>query len=141
MPKPRLTPKNRAIVEKALRAMLRWPETYDQGSYIFHDPNVRSSGKRPAPYCGTEACIAGHVALAAGAVPINGLYVSLRGQEVRVGDLAEQIMGPNALMMLFEPDLDGWPEKFAHAFDRAKTPKTRAKIAVTRVRHWLKTGE
>ena len=141
MPKPKLTPKNRAIVEKALRAMLWWPETYDQGKWIEHDLERRATKRRPAPYCGTVACIAGHIALAAGARFAYVDVMRFRGELWGVNLIADEILGEGAARALFDARADWWPGEFRLPFQAAETAKARATIAVARVRHWLRTGK
>lgn len=47
------------VLERAVKAIESNPEAFDMGEWCSHDPNV--GGKEP--YCGTVACIAGHIAL------------------------------------------------------------------------------
>lgn len=145
---PKLSRKSREVVERALRAMLRYPDTYDQNEWIHHDRSVGPSGERPAPYCGTTACIAGHIALAAGGDPIGWGMVKMPGGRMRYPDeVAEEVLRCRNVdphdthERLFIADATGWPDKFNVAFHEAKTDKAMAKVAVSRVRHWLKTGE
>ena len=135
--KPKLTAKNRAIVEKALRAMLRWPKTVDMALYVSHDPTVRST--QPHPYCGTTACIAGHIVLAATGSRLRpgASYRTAATKILGLKDFTDEdsLTGDS----LFHAER--WPNNYRSRYWAARGPKTRAKIAVARVRHWLKTGE
>lgn len=65
MAKPNLKKSGRKLLMKALRVIRQRPDTFSMEDWIRHDESVK--GK--APYCGTVACLAGHIVLAAGAPP------------------------------------------------------------------------
>ena len=69
MPKLRVTKRGRVLLFKALRAIKKHPRSFSMATFMRHRASVLPSGTRPAPYCGTVACIAGHVVLAAGGRP------------------------------------------------------------------------
>lgn len=142
--RPKLSPQGRKLLDKALAAIKAYPETFELGDWITHGHNRRGP-KRPEPYCGTQACIAGHIVLAAGvrlkAVLVDGdidtAAIPKRLQEIarkasRDGivytpDLAEHLLGLNkgeACDLFCE-----WPSRFS------------PRAVVSRVRHWLRTGE
>lgn len=78
--KIKLAPAAHRLLEKALTAMVRRPETFNMADWIYHDPTVASTRKTPNPYCGTVACLAGHITLAAGVPPVREITEkSLRG--------------------------------------------------------------
>ena len=58
-----LSPSAVALLRRVARRIVRMPETFDMREFLSHDPLWRGSKKRPAPYCGTVACIAGHIVL------------------------------------------------------------------------------
>ena len=63
---PSVTTTGRALLLKALRAIKRHPRSFSMSTYMSHDLIRPPSKEMPEPYCGTIACIAGHVVLAAG---------------------------------------------------------------------------
>ena len=157
--KPKLTPAQRALLTKTFAAMRRHAETFDMRVWMAHEDGGHTASR---PYCGTTACLAGHVVLAAGVkpeqvdaegqIPIKDLPKRLRPlaesrwpedvDEVSVADLAAELIGLGsdweAQDRLF---LDGhWPETFSLAYRRATTPKAKVAAAIARVRHWQTTG-
>ena len=67
-----LAPGGRALLRKALAAIKAHPESFHMGYWMQHDPTVKRSRK---PYCGTTACLAGHIVLAAGFSPsVSSLF-------------------------------------------------------------------
>ena len=73
MAAPRLTKQGRALLFKALRAIKQHPKTFSMKTFM-HSKAATPTAKTPEPYCGTVACIAGHVMLAAGAPPTTASY-------------------------------------------------------------------
>lgn len=138
-----LAPKAHRLLEKALTAMVRRPETFDMGSWLSHDPTVKSSTKTPKPYCGTVACLAGHINLAAGIPPVAGgrlfhprdfkglpdaqkvFRACCKNGILWVGhaDLANGLMGGGIEHLFYETEI--------------KTPFRM----VQRVKRWLRTGK
>ena len=70
MSKPVITARGRLLLRKALAAIKRYPRSFNMRVFMDHDDAVK--GQRP--YCGTTACLAGHLMLAAGFPPISGGY-------------------------------------------------------------------
>ena len=161
--KPKLTPAQRALLTKTFAAMRRHAETFDMRVWMAHEDGGHKASR---PYCGTTACLAGHVVLAAGVkpeqvdgqgdIPVEGLPKRLRSlaksrpwfidgievDYVSVADLAAELIGLGGGWegqdRLF---LDGhWPETFSLAYRRATTPKAKVAAAIARVRHWQTTG-
>ena len=100
-----------------------------------------------APPCGTVACIAGHVdwmthpRLFAASVAIDRF-----ARDDSIVERAAKELGLNrfelsqdtyAGRLFFD---DEWPKKFQAAFSKAKTPLQRAKVAVKRIEHFIKTN-
>jgi hypothetical protein len=155
--KPRVTKTARVLVEKAIRAMRRYPKTVNMREWIQHDERVKGTD----PYCGTEACIAGHIALAAG-VPhelffrpedvepkyrkyvsappfgscspsefVEKLFGIKEGDNLRVSDAASKLFYK-----------EQWPKKFRVPYNaNRRNHAARAKVTIARLRHWLRTGE
>lgn len=96
----------------------------------FHGDN----GPQAFPKCGTVACIAGWACLLSGQSIYAGAKVAgeLLGLPYRDDD-----SGPaDALFFTFD-----WPHQFRDAYDDARTPTKRAKIAADRIEHLIATGE
>ena len=74
MAKIAITPRGRTLLLEAVRNIERYPETFDMYHYMRRDERRRPPRQRPAPFCGTVACIAGHVCLAAGLPPRGYFY-------------------------------------------------------------------
>lgn len=99
-----------------------------------------------APPCGTVACIAGHVdwmthpRLFAASVAIDRFarddsIAERAAKELGLG--FELSQDTYAGRLFFD---DEWPKKFQAAFSKAKTPLQRAKVAVKRIEHFIKTN-
>ena len=154
--KPKLTTRGRAVLTKAFAAMRRWPDSVDMFDWYGHDPKVRSGLRRPAPYCGTTACVAGHIALAAtGQQPDRfGDYQFSRLPKYLRVVAHEDFSSENvALAALGVPEderpavsdrlffTSGWPRELSRRYYAATRPQARAEATIARVRHWLKTGK
>lgn len=148
MAKPKLTPEARRILEKALRAIRRRPDTFDMDNWMVHDPDQPSTKKTPEPYCGTVACLAGHIALAAGARPTTGsgfASATFKNRRVDIPALAMKILAGKGAAAAEKRNevweklffLRGWPLLFVRQYHHGNRPDA----VVGRVRHWLKTGE
>lgn len=158
--KPKLTTRGRAVLVKAFAAMRKWPDSVNMGDRICHDENIKSSPRRPAPYCGTVACFAGHVALAATrrrpdvwgdsySLAFLPKYIRARMNQERDSATCSDV----ALAALDVPKDEwddaheclfatcGWPLEFKRRYKTAKTPRARASATIARVRYWLKTGK
>lgn len=158
MGKPVLTERGKKVLARVLAAMRKYPSTVDMGEWYWHDPLVKSTRRRPAPYCGTVACLAGHIALAAtGRRPDRDEFY----EALRLPKRLRNAKDPNsvhcsrvALAALELPGGDwadtqfklffgrNWPESFKiPLFRPGATTRQRAATVIARVRYWLKTGE
>ena len=153
--KPRLTKEARALLAKTFVAMRKHAETFDMNIWMAHEDGGEK--KAPRPYCGTTACLAGHIVLAAGVKPemvdtmgdVPKCHLSRRLRRIAAGrleyswigvsDLAEVLLGVGDLHGVFH--LSEWPGPYQEAYHAATTPKAKVNIAIARVRHWMKTGE
>lgn len=133
MAKPALSPSGRKVLNKALRAIQAMPDTLNMEDWLYHNPRARPTKEHPVPYCGTVACLAGHIVLAAGG----------EADSFRVAERALDALG-----VVFRYDIshalffvNGWPEKFWWIYLRARSHRERAHIVIARVHHWLRTGE
>lgn len=130
---PRLTEPARRLLSKALTAMVRYPETVDMSLYYEHSRTVRPTRKRPEPYCGTVACLAGHIVITAGR-PIN--------KKVRrdfEGAAVKALGGPrydiNTIFRSYDTRGGGWGK------DWPKSARAQARAVVSRVKYWVRTGK
>lgn len=127
----RLTEPARKLLEKALTAMVRYPETVDMGELYQHDPHVKSTRKLPAPYCGTVACLAGHVVIA------SGLKIGPLGD---YADTARRALG-------LAYDGHFFSHKLFSAYNSATgqdypfSPRAQVRAVVSRVKLWNRTGK
>lgn len=143
---PMVTAYGKRLLKRAVAAILERPKTFDMDDWMYHNESVR--GKEP--YCGTTACLAGHVVLAAGLkATIMGGYqwpdipARLRKRlpehfVYSIKTLAEELLGIDDSGRLFY--VGDWPEQFAGPYREAGLRK-RASILARRVEHYLKTGE
>lgn len=93
----------------------------DWRDYVSYTPDL----SKTMPPCKTAACIAGWANILSGN---NGWLNGLEDAAAEIGLLG------NDWGFLFVSDL--WPNPFSTAYNEAKTPKTRAKIACARI-DWL----
>lgn len=160
MPKPILTKQAKAAIKQAIANITANPKKFDMGNW-----------------CGTTACLAGHISSAAG---LRGELVSVKrvkkvlgldidpslhtrkkckGGFVHTANVAAVLLGlgdGDHSSWLFTNKLffnDTWPEPFQSQYTKAylnendgeydtKPDRAKiAKIAVRRLRHFLKTGE
>lgn len=72
-PNSHLTEEGALLLRKAVQTIMKYPTTFDMGIWIEHQHKrgrSRRVGPRlPTPYCGTTACLAGHVVILAGVNP------------------------------------------------------------------------
>lgn len=130
-----LPPAGRRLMAKALTAMVRYPETVDMAEWYYHDDSITPSKQRPTPYCGTVACLAGHIMIAAeklGDTEDGGFSVPA------ARELGLQEEDYDARHKLFLPSGKEGPWQ---PYFNATTPRGRARAVVARVKHWLRTGE
>jgi hypothetical protein len=146
--KPELTRGARNLLRRAVEAIQRHPHTLNMALWMTHDSSVEGD----EPYCGTVACLAGHIVLVSGLKPARGgedhyeideipsrLYRP-GDQRVAVRSLALRLLGddvdPSPLFAT-----DDWPIRFERNYKRFKTARARARVLRDRVKHWLETGE
>jgi len=117
---------NVKLLRRIQKAISKEPEKYDQDAW-----------------CGSECCLAGHAVILSGHAEISndsceGVMVRLSyGKEVHIQDFAaeELELTEDQSCKLF----DVWPREFREAYDGALTDKGRARVAVRRIDHFIKT--
>jgi hypothetical protein len=108
---------NVRLLRKIQKAIVKAPTKYDQDVTIS---------------CGTTHCIAGWALVLDGQDPMK-----LGGRLSRAGEALE--LDCDERGRLFERPEYMWPEKYATAYRKAKTPRGRARIAYNRISHFIKT--
>jgi hypothetical protein len=95
------------------------------------------------PPCGALGCIAGTACILTGAIkPKLGSKIFFFPEST--AHKARRLLGIDAaaaerLFYLSEWGYDGWPRKFERAYERCRTPRGRASVAVRRIDHFIKT--
>ena len=138
---------NVKLLRKVEKRILAEPRRFDMMTFgdKLDKEAIEALGEE-APPCGTVACIAGHVdwmthpRLFAASVAIDRFarddsIVERAAKELGLGFDPSQ--DTNAGRLFFD---DEWPKKFQAAFSKAKTPLQRAKVAVKRIEHFIKTN-
>lgn len=135
-----MEPKTRRLLRRAVAAIQRWPSSLDMQDWITH--SVRK-GRRPEPYCGTTACLAGHVALAAGWKPSEAtarMENKKWGQIDWAEDVATRLLGLESHLATRLFYLYMWPDEYRDAYDSRCSNRARARVVAQRVEHFIKTG-
>jgi hypothetical protein len=108
-------------------AMSTWADKHLAKGSRFEFDEV----ERLTPVCGTVACIGGSVDV-------------LKGYKTRTWRRAAKALGLSDLQantLFFRWDVgDGWPERFRHAYAKAKQPLTKAKVACALLREVVRTN-
>ena len=138
---------NVKLLRKVEKRILAEPRRFDMMTFgdKLDKEAIEALGEE-APPCGTVACIAGHVdwmthpRLFAASVAIDRFarddsIAERAAKELGLG--FELSQDTYAGRLFFD---DEWPKKFQAAFSKAKTPLQRAKVAVKRIEHFIKTN-
>lgn len=136
-PKPKLKSKTVSLLRKIQKHILAEPRRLDMSGWGYYDKNPDAS----MPPCGTVGCIAGWALVLTGAhdpvlsdFPLDTYTLAEEvlaledGQAERLFLLREHTFGPR------------WPVKYECQYHRAKSPQGRARAAVRRIDHFIKTG-
>ncbi len=137
--KDAVSPKVARMLRKVIAHILDEPLRYDQDEVLVYQEPGESFfytiiGERKVPQCGTIGCLAGWV---------TALSLSKKkAEEVDPIKFAANKLGLSGYQRnsLFG-GVFSWPEQFADAYHRAKTPLQVARVAAKRVEHFIKTGE
>ena len=147
-----------ALLRAVANVIVKRPETFDMGHWLRHEPYTTPTKKTPTPYCGTTACLAGHVVLLLGVSPtVTPSYIQShtlpeklqrRGHHVyTLEDIARDALGltgQQARGLFYHTH---WPTKFRTAFEQMSDLDSRhalreqARIARRRVLYFLRTGQ
>jgi hypothetical protein len=113
------------LLRKVAKHILAEPECYDQNTIVLMG--------NP---CGTVACIGGRLSILTNTPLTEGDNLDFDSLVPKIGVTHRQLW--NLCQFTYS---DGWPRSFRNAYNKAKTPETRAKIAAARIEHFIKTGE
>lgn len=152
MAAPKFAKGGEALLTKAVAAIVKHPETFDMGLFMGHDESVKGR----APYCGTVACLAGHIVLAAGVKPQDDDFYFVSDLPAKVRKIAERaevydgrvgVEGLASAALGLTTDeakalfyTGRWPASHEQRYLKARTAKARAQALAKRVAHWLRTG-
>ena len=125
-----LKPSAVALLRRVARRIVRMPETFDMRDFLWHDPLWRGSKKRPAPYCGTVACIAGHIVLD-GRKRVPGRWVD--DGPIAYEQLAARRLGLSVLKTRPLFYTNHWPIQFLG--------QSVPELAAARIEHFIRPGE
>lgn len=129
---------NVKLLRKIQKHILAEPRRLDM-QYIYTPRQARKA----EPPCGTVCCIAGwaiYLKHKGKVVPYDGIFLkSIKDETVMGAPAAEKILSINKTQKDNLFFMWGWPEKFRKLYDKAKTAKTRAKIASERIDLFIAT--
>lgn len=138
--KPKL---NVRLLRKIQRHILEEPRRFAMSISALHgepgtalDNYCFSDGDEPGtfPACGTVGCLAGWANILTGARKGNEDSIARAAKQIGVKSTPSWEDHP----LFFAPN---WPAPFARKYRKAKTPKTRAKIASARIEYLIKEGK
>jgi hypothetical protein len=154
-----MTKQGKELLTQVARIIVERADSFDMNEWYEHDAKVKPNRKAPAPYCGTVACIAGHVSILAG---VRDKHLELYGQPiVKVDTLPRRIMDTFSLHDVGEMPMSdfagkvlglaineqrrlffvtNWPKKYKCLYYESATNRARARIAAQRIRSFIKTG-
>lgn len=126
------------LLNRTAAYMLQRPEGYNQQYFIKESNDVP---------CGTECCIAGYIVMVNDPKEYMKLAREITTdryaeQSSKIENIARQLMGKRhgEEFNLFAGSGE-WPSQFKSAYRRASSAKGRVKVAVARIRHYIKTGK
>lgn len=127
---------NTRLLRRIQKHILAEPKRFIMGDVVVHNAPgemYREDGiERPFASCGTMACIAGWALL-------------LSKNSSRDLDDAARLLGlpqPADRWLCVGDNLfyeGNWPIKYSVAWDKARTPRARARVAARRIDHLIKT--
>jgi len=138
-----MEPEVKILLRRVEKAILKEPRRMRMNT--FGDKRSRKNTKNIPP-CATQACIGGHI--------VWQLNPVLFTRAVEEGDIdwiehrARQALQLTQVeanrLFLFKSwnyGSEGWPKEFSVAYNKAKTPHKRAKVAVARIEHFIRTDK
>jgi hypothetical protein len=158
-----LKQKAKILLEKVAVKILEEPArlVMDDWGIVFKPEcvgsQVHSQNDSKVPACRTQGCIAGWTIFLGRPNFWKKLLKVASGENGYEADLDDEIQDDNAadyaqnLLGISQDQADrlfylpnwghqpGWPNKFADAYNRAKTDKQRAKVTAARIRFFIQT--
>lgn len=140
---------NKKLLRKVIERIETTPESYAQDQWecsaITYNEianEVFQRLPRPAPECGTVACLAGEIIICSEPTIQQGIQ-KLREMDGGYREAAGALIGidPRDTWGVFSASAIGWPSQFRDEFDRAMTYRDQARAAVNYLKHILKTGK
>lgn len=134
---------NVKLLRKVAKHILAEPLRYNQNATIARgipgdviEPDGET--EQCVPACGTIACLGGWIALFTYKRPPRSGF-SFRKIGQALGVTSRQV----SALCSYTTSTSGkrWPAQYAKRYNRATTPRGRAKIAAERIEHFIKTGE
>lgn len=155
---PDLGAKAMRLLMKTLDRIERFPESFHMGTWMSHDAEVRRRRGVPEGYCGTAACFAGHVTLAAGAPPqwlyqardrklpdwLRKMAREQHGENIETSLVAIKLLGLTGAQADRLFYTNRWPTALRLRYERAEAKddhRVMARALRARVKHWLRTGQ
>jgi hypothetical protein len=165
-----LSERQREILNQVIAAITARPDSFDMQKWLVHDETIPPSTDAPEPYCGTVACIAGHIAILNKILP-SGEAVFLRMSEVpdtvarrirrrrfkdqrssgRVSgddslltdicEIARSVLNISSKKASTLFYVEDWPEDFRSDYEFAETAEARAAVTAQRIRWFMDHGK
>jgi hypothetical protein len=141
---------NVKLLRKVAKYILEEPRRLAMGSWV-RDANPKYKAH---PACGTQACIAGTACILSGKAKLKThkegfKYFSLPQSAPHIGQKELGLTHKEACRLFlldsdwgdsgFEGFEGHWPHKFIQQYEGAKTNRKKARIAVARIEHFIKT--
>jgi hypothetical protein len=129
---------NKAVVRRMIDRLERVPDSYDQSAFY-----IEGSNRTP---CGTIACLAGEAVICSVPDEKKGLKLALKAMEgdgLSVSTQASRLLGIRENRdesNVFGYDASGWPAPFNTQYQKARTRKARAQVAVAYLKEALQRG-
>ena len=120
---------NVRLLRKVAKHILAEPKRLDMETIAD-----KVEGGRDSPPCGTVGCIAGWACMLTGS--------SVNHADWEKGKRLIDLDSDQAYRLFDYPlgwSSDGWPAKFSKPYVAAKAARQRARIAVARIEHFIKT--
>lgn len=134
------TPGQLSPLWKAIKAnILKHSDQFEMRDYFSEFLHIEERHVAPGG-CGTAACIAGlavHIASRRKRLDVTASWA-------RNGDIWDDAAKLLELTAAESKALfirHNWPDEFRKPYHRASTPLSRAKVAVRRINHFIRTGE
>lgn len=127
---------NVGLLRKIQKHIIQEPRRLDMNVIRhFVDPKGKEN-----PPCGTVGCIAGWANVLSGNYEKFDYYIGLSEAASTLGlDLGQRERLFTEPILYNDRDIDGWPEKYAVRYLKAKTANERARATSDRIEHFIKT--